>query len=670
MSDRNHRAETLISPTLPLDNYHRQQIKVLEQKLGPTYQAIEPKGTLDMARFELGQESNSERTHTDEQKGPSVMYLMHTLPEVTFEEDGLPQPDFGNLQPLAEGGMGDLFTARQTAIGREVVVKRLKAEKLETQYIETLLNEARISGYLEHPNIVPVHLLGRDRQGRLVLVMKRIDGVSWEDLLHDPNHPFWDRLKPHDLMVWNIEILMTVCNAVAFAHSKGYIHRDIKPSNVMIGPYNEVYLLDWGLALQILPLDHPTNEERLPFAGTPAYMAPEMVWGQRRDITIQTDIYLLGACLYELLTGQPPHASETLSQALFSAAQSELHTFRGDVPSDLATICHKAIQPDPQHRYATVEELQVALDQFVKRQAAIEGSKQLCEAAQERWGKLVRLGEQANPNNATIYQLFYECRFGLEQALQQWPSNELAQIRLQQCLSWMAEYELKQMNYNAAQALIKEIKGNTVHLKSKLHAVKQRLDSRAQASQLLRALEQKKDRVIPQPQGWQLIGLALSVQVISSLLGAFGLLTYSPFSRLLMAFFVTSISLGGLWYQRSSFPQSKLEQLFLFIFVGWFGSLLLLRMMGVQLYLLPHHLVLGELLLTGLVFLLLGTLLHPYLWGTTAICLVSALLLGWMVKVAYFVSDVVVLSSLVLLAFTVYTTNTSHPDEEYVSSLA
>lgn len=653
MSDRINVAETLLTPTLQLEAQQSQHIATLEQKLGSVYQASEPTGTLDMARFDLQIES-SERTHTDENQGPSVMYLLHTLPELTFEEDGVPQPDFCNLQHIAEGGMGNLYVARQTAMGREVVVKRLKSDMLQAKYVETLLNEARISGYLEHPNIVPVHLLGRDRNGQLVLVMKRIDGVSWETLIHDPNHPFWQELRPSDRFVWHIEILMTVCNAIAFAHSRGYVHRDIKPSNVMIGPYNEVYLLDWGLALQLLPYDHPANQERLPFAGTPAYMAPEMVLGHRGDITQLTDLYLLGACLYELLTGNPPHASETLSQALFSAAQSELHTFRGDVPTDLATLCHKAIHPDPQQRYPNVEAFHAELDEYIKRQAAIQGSKQLCEAAQERWGMLHKVYADNPRDTGTIYQLFYECRFGLEQALKQWPTNELAQIRLQQCLMWMAEFELRQMNANAAQALIDEIKGNTVHLKSKLHAVKERLQSRAQASQLLRALEEEKARVVPQPFGWQLVGLVVGVFILTGILRTVQVVPFTPFSRLLTAFFLFSTMVGGIWYQRRNYPKTVLEQLFLFLWIGLFAVFLLLRIVGFQFLLLPHQLVLGELLLTAFAFLILGLILHPYLWATTALSIVGAISLRWAPNAAYDMFHWLFLLSFVWMAAILY----------------
>ena len=154
--------------------------------------------------------------------------------------------DFRRIRVLGEGGMGQVILAHQQTLDREVAIKRTKAEVADASAVASLLIEARIMGALEHPNIVPVHLLGRDGNGNPVLVMKRIEGVSWRDLLLQPDHPVWDRLQlqSRERLVNNLEILMQVCSAVHFAHSRGVIHRYIKPEKVMLCGFGEFYLVD------------------------------------------------------------------------------------------------------------------------------------------------------------------------------------------------------------------------------------------------------------------------------------------------------------------------------------------------------------------------------------------------------------------------------------------
>ncbi len=194
--------------------------------------------------------------------------------------------DIEVLSTLGEGGMGRVFLARQHSLDREVAIKTVRDDASESDR-SALLSEGAITGHLEHPGIVPVHALGVDREGRPVLVMKRVEGVEWATLLEDDDHPFWEsrvgsraeRLDDH------LEILLQVCDAAHFAHSRGIVHRDIKPQNVFIGRYREVYLGDWGLAL------HAEREQRSgALCGTPAFMAPEMARGDRVDAPAPTSI--------------------------------------------------------------------------------------------------------------------------------------------------------------------------------------------------------------------------------------------------------------------------------------------------------------------------------------------------------------------------------------------
>ena len=181
--------------------------------------------------------------------------------------------------PLGEGGMGVVHLEKQVALDRKVAIKFLRADTRTAHDVEALLSEAWRAGALEHPNILPIHALSLDEAGYPVIVMKRIEGVTWQALLRDPaamaahapgKHPLDEHLR----------ILQQVCNAAHFAHTRGIVHRDLKPENVMVGSFGEVYVVDWGLACAPGPAGQ--------LAGTPAYMAPEMTG--RGDISVQTDV--------------------------------------------------------------------------------------------------------------------------------------------------------------------------------------------------------------------------------------------------------------------------------------------------------------------------------------------------------------------------------------------
>jgi eukaryotic-like serine/threonine-protein kinase len=222
---------------------------------------------------------------------------------------------------IGEGGMAVVRIAKQTSLGREVAVKVLREDAADSAS-PRMLREAWITGTLEHPNIVPVHDLGVDGDGRPMLVLKRIEGRPWSELIGKR-----DEIRARfgmDALEWNLQQLVHVCHAVAFAHSRGIVHRDLKPANIMIGGFGEVYVLDWGIAVSLiddgtgrLPLASQCNE----LAGTLAYMAPEMLGPG--PIAEQTDVYLLGAMLYEIVAGTPPHMRESVSATLESIMRSK-----------------------------------------------------------------------------------------------------------------------------------------------------------------------------------------------------------------------------------------------------------------------------------------------------------------------------------------------------------
>ncbi|MCA9623993.1 MAG: protein kinase, partial [Myxococcales bacterium] len=167
------------------------------------------------------------------------------LPRLDLGDD---EAELRTVQLLGKGGMAEVHLARQRALRRDVAIKRLPRGKDSTQAATSLLREARVTGRLEHPNIVPVHMLGCDQAGMPVIVMKRVEGLRWRDLVGNLDPSSWQTTKvwSQEPIMRHLEVLIEVCNAVHFAHSMGVVHRDIKPSNVMVHAGKIAKLGDFG----------------------------------------------------------------------------------------------------------------------------------------------------------------------------------------------------------------------------------------------------------------------------------------------------------------------------------------------------------------------------------------------------------------------------------------
>jgi len=296
------------------------------------------------------------------------------------------------LGTLGEGGSAVVRNGVQRSLDREVAVKQPRTEPAG----RLLIREARIAARLQHPNILPVHDIVLNEDGEPLILMKRIEGDTWTA-----------RMRREGLD-GNLAILLQVCNAVAFAHSRGILHRDLKPENIMIGTYGEVVLLDWGLAVRTADLDEdwiPLASEQKRAAGTPAFMAPEMLgdpeWARSRGIplddsppvgpiTERTDIYLLGAMLYEILAGRPPHQGADVNQVLCAAWRNEVTPPPG--PVGLVEIAIRAMQREPASRYATAEDFRDALRAYVAHQAAV-GAAEIALARDDPAGARAALGD-------------------------------------------------------------------------------------------------------------------------------------------------------------------------------------------------------------------------------------------------------------------------------------
>ena len=403
------------------------------------------------------------------------------------------RPELVLGREIGRGGMGLVVLAEQTALGREVAVKRLRPDVGGDQAIGALLHEALITGALEHPNIVPIYQLEIRENGAPLIVMKRIEGVPWSACIADPSK--LPGLVPgEDVLAAHLRILDQVCNAVAFAHSKRIVHRDLKPANVMIGAFGEVYVLDWGLALCLDPDGaggrFPTASHPLGVAGTPFYMAPEMTVDEPGIIDERTDVYLLGAVLHQVVTGRPRHLGENLREVLESVARSRPVDYGPDVPAELAAIMNRAMHLDPDERFPSAEALRNALREFAGHQASV----QLTREAGERLDPLIALltGPVDGPPGRA-HDLFGECRFGFQQALRLWPDNRAARRGLTRALLAMLEFEIRRENLPAAAALLAELQGDAGELGGKVGEMASRLRRAQREIAALRAFQRDHD---------------------------------------------------------------------------------------------------------------------------------------------------------------------------------
>lgn len=381
---------------------------------------------------------------------------------------------------LARGGMGDIHSARQHALGRDVAIKMLRPDARGRDAARELLREARVAGFLEHPNIVPVHMVGTDEEGHPFIVMKRIEGDSWEHVL-DRGHrtPLWLEAQ--------VDVLVQVCRAIEFAHAKGIIHRDLKPSNVMVGRFGEVYVVDWGVAAALrddlgLP-DLPRADDARNAIGTPAYMAPEVANNRTADIDERSDVYLLGAMLYEVLAGVPPHGSGSQHEQMVHARSGVVPHMPSQAPRYLTQVCQRALQVDPERRYPSAGAFLEAMRQFKDYRASMMVSDTALAAFARLQSLATHTMAVSGAMDAAISATFSECRLGFRQALRLWPENRDASEGLQQCIELMITHELSANRVDSASQLLQELPRHSASLlKAVINAEKERDATESPAS--------------------------------------------------------------------------------------------------------------------------------------------------------------------------------------------
>ena len=325
-------------------------------------------------------------------------------------------PHYRVVREIGRGGMGVVYCAEQRSLNREVALKMVSPD-LKDASRSKFQGEAIVTGCLDHPNIIPVHELIEDASGDAAFVMKLIKGRSWSE-----------HFKEKACFEEHMSIFLSVCNAIEYAHSKGLAHLDLKPDNVMVGAFGEVLVMDWGLAVDIretpsyVGVAMHKSQVRAP-CGTPCYIAPELALGWGDQIGPWTDVYLLGAILYEILTGAPLHPGKSVEDALNHAIVGPPPVFDESVPEALRELCERAVAHAPIERYQGVAEFREELEAYLQHRESIllsENAEQLLSAL----GQDDKMTEGAQEER---YTLLHDALAAFRQAALLWPENPAAQ---------------------------------------------------------------------------------------------------------------------------------------------------------------------------------------------------------------------------------------------------
>jgi len=253
--------------------------------------------------------------------------------------------------------MGSVYSVADRALERTVALKRMLEDASQSEATrQRFVHEARVTGQLQHPNVVPVYVLAAAPDGSPYFLMQLIEGHNFKEWLAHP-----DRIPlSRERLERGLEIILHVCDALAFAHSRGVLHRDIKPENIMVGPHGRVYLMDWGLASR--PNEDAPNRGMV---GTLPYMSPEQARGE--PIDERADVFGIGAVLYEVVSGRTPYGTTTPGVPWKGEVVPVSEALGGTFASRrMCQIVDKAVAPDRNHRYPSVEAFQADVRELVR----------------------------------------------------------------------------------------------------------------------------------------------------------------------------------------------------------------------------------------------------------------------------------------------------------------
>lgn len=356
----------------------------------------------------------------------------------------LPEDRYEDLGRIGLGGMGEVRRVRDRDLHRTVAMKIIRDEyKSHPRAVGRFMEEAQVSAQLQHPGIVSVHDIGRLADDRMYFTMTEIRGRTLGEViraLHQVSSgDRWETSRSGWTFRRVVEAFRKVCEAVAYAHSRGVLHRDLKPENIMLGAYGEVFVMDWGLARlhgqiseELDELDRvrtgrreddPTRTRHGTVAGTPAYMAPEQARGELDRLGPRTDVYALGAMLYEILSGRAPFSGRDAVKKVVEGPprplgerswgpRSKPATLGPPIPRALRLVCSKAMSRESEDRYADAGHLADALASW------LEGAKK-----RENALALVRQADELEPRIRALRNQARELRTRSERVLTELPAD-------------------------------------------------------------------------------------------------------------------------------------------------------------------------------------------------------------------------------------------------------
>jgi serine/threonine-protein kinase len=277
---------------------------------------------------------------------------------------------------LGQGGIGEVVLVEDQDIARKVAIKRLHPERRDdAESLRRFAEEVRIIGQLEHPNITPVHDVGVDEEGRHYFVMKYIEGETLETIIARLRARDADYVRRFGYDV-RVEIFIGMLNAVAYAHARGILHRDLKPANIMVGPYGEVTVMDWGIAKRLAGAAEPERGDPRcdtvdgAILGTPMYMSPEQAAGEHGALDQRSDVFSLCLVFYELMTLQHPLAQHKTVQRVIAELVAhgidrsiKIDFIRAGAPAEYGDLVQRGLARDRERRFGSVKAL---LDELLR----------------------------------------------------------------------------------------------------------------------------------------------------------------------------------------------------------------------------------------------------------------------------------------------------------------
>ena len=526
---------------------------------------------------------------------------------------------------LGIGGEGYVQLGVQNSLHRHVAIKRISGNWRSSQQVNHLISEARLTGSLEHPNIIPIHMLAQTTEGEPLILMKRVEGQSWSKNLSELG-PLWPK-EQTDLFSKQMGIFLNVCRAVEYAHSRGVLHLDIKPDNVMVGEYGEVYLVDWGIAERVKDLDNLPSGK---ICGTPHFMPSEMTYEKKRA-TDRSDQAMLGASLHYVVMGSPRYTGKNILEVIAQAQMAAPLSYPRGVHRELAEILNRACAHAPSERFQSVTEFRQALEGYLQHRLSIElvleGEVHLQRLLSDH--RLRSKGHDDLMSQDQYRELALTCRLTFERALQIWSENWTAQIGLDHLYTVWADFEIAHGQVSVTETFIRRLISPPPHLTVALERGKQLQQSQDDATRRLQEIEDALNLRGASRQ--HQVSIILNGFVWAGIIGSIGYLnregviTFTQEMNYELTSYAAGFTGACFIFMWRFFTDTLWRRKFTFAFLGYLALIYLNRPLSLHLRIpLEHSLVFDGFLLT-LFNSQLAALIHPLMWIGTCVSAVATL---------------------------------------------